>query len=98
MEHLDVDLEIGPSFHFSAPSEWEYGLAIGHSFGRIELIGEVHGTSLGQFRQDDLVLNGGVRYQISEGRLFLLSVGRSIYGQSTARVTFSSYVGIQFNF
>jgi hypothetical protein len=98
IEQLDMDFELGPNFDFNAPNEYDYGLVIGHTFGRLELIGEIHGTSLDHFRKDDLILNVGARYQISEGHTLLLSAGRSLYDESTARVTFLSYVGIQFNF
>ena len=95
---LEIGFEAGPNFHFNAPNEWDCGLVIGHTFGKLEVIGEIHGAALDHFRQDDLILNVGTRYQITEGYMLLLSAGRSIHDDNTARVTFSSYVGVQFNF
>jgi hypothetical protein len=95
---IEINFEAGPDFHFNTPNEWDYGLAIGHSFGALELLGEIHGTALDHFQEDDLVLNVGARYQIAEHYALLLSVGRSIHDDNTARATFLSYTGIQFTF
>jgi hypothetical protein len=95
---LEVNFEAGPGFHFNAPNEWDYGIAVGHSFGALELVGEIHGTALDQFQQDDLVFNVGGRCQISEHYALLLSAGRSIHSDNTPRATFLSYTGIQFTF
>ena len=95
---IDLDFEAGHGFHFNAPDEWDYGVVAGHSFGDFELMGEVHGTALDHFQQDDLLVNIGARYQISKGYALLLSAGRSIHSDNTPCATFLSYTGIQFTF
>jgi len=95
---LDINFEAGHGFHFNAPDEWDYGIAVGHSFGDFELMGEIHGNALDHFQQDDLVVNVGARYQISKNCALLLSVGRSIHSDNTPCATFLSYTGIQFTF
>jgi hypothetical protein len=95
---IDLNLEAGHGFHFNAPDEWDYGIVAGHSFGDFKLMGEFHGTALDHFEQDDLVVNIGARYQLSEGYALLLSAGRSIHSDNTPRATFLSYTGIQFTF
>lgn len=37
---VEIDFEAGPDFHFNAPNEWDYGVAIGHSSGKLEAIGK----------------------------------------------------------
>ncbi|HEY0791797.1 MAG TPA: hypothetical protein VGD78_12110 [Chthoniobacterales bacterium] len=98
LDPLEVGLEAGPDFHFNTSNEWDYGIVIGRSFGKFELVGEIHGSALEFFRRDDLILNLGVRYQIREGCTLLLAAGRSIHDDGTAPVTLSSFVGIRFNF
>lgn len=95
---LDIVFEAGHGFHFNAPDEWDYGIVVGHSFGDFELMGEIHGIALNHFQEDDLIVNFGMRYQISKGYALLLSAGRSIYSDNTPPTTFLSYTGIQFSF
>lgn len=95
---LGIGLETGPNFHLHAPNEWDHGVAVGHSMGKLELIGKIHGTAFEHFRHDDLIFNVGLRYHIREGYMLLLAVGRSIHDDDTTRVRRSSYVRLQTNF
>jgi hypothetical protein len=95
---LEINFEAGPDFHFQTANEWIYGVAVGHSFGDFELIGEIHGTALNRFQEDDLVVNIGARYQFTKGYSLLLSVGRSIHDNNTPPATFLGYAGIEFDF
>lgn len=95
---VELNLEAGPDIHISGPSEADYGLAAGHTFGNLEILGEIHGSTVGDFQEDDLVVEAGFRYQIKEGYTVLFSIGRSVYSAGTPAATFLSYTGMQFNF
>ncbi len=94
-----VNLELGYIFKEKLEDEWLYGLAASYALSeKIELVGEVFGTSQKDFKSHDLVFNLGTRYKLSDHYVLLLSAGRSIFNSGVEEAQFLSYLGIQFLF
>lgn len=96
---IEVNAEVGYALVQDRGDELIYGLAFGHSISeRFELLGEVHGTALRDFREDELVFNLGTRWKLNGKLVILGSAGRSLRDTASDAHTLLAYVGIQFNF
>ena len=91
-----ADAEFGPVGISVGRSEWLYGIVGGYEVEKSTmLIAELHGTSRMNFARDTLAVNFGLRHEISETRILILSVGHEIRaaGEPTALI---GYFGMQF--
>jgi len=96
---IEVDGEIGYRFIQNRPDEWFYGLALGHQFTqRLEVIGELHGTSVRNFTADQLVYNIGGRFKVAHKLVLLFAGGRSIRDLPDEHRRVFASVGLRLNF
>ncbi|HKC66394.1 MAG TPA: transporter [Pyrinomonadaceae bacterium] len=76
-----------------------YGLALGrHVSKRLELLGEIHGNALRNFKENELLFNLGGRYELTKHFTLLFSSGRSFRRASTGEPTLILYAGTQLSF
>ena len=96
---ISLNPEFGYVFHEYGDNEWLYGLAIGYeASSKLELLGEISGTTGQDFEDDELVFNIGARWKLSKTNTLLISAGRSFRGSAADEPEFLFYTGIQFNF
>ena len=90
-----ADAEFGPVGISVGRSEWLYGIVGGYDVAKpTMLMAELHGTSRMNFTRDTLTVNFGLRHQLAETRILILSFGHEIRspGESTALI---GYFGMQ---
>ncbi|HWY39945.1 MAG TPA: hypothetical protein VNX27_04040 [Chthoniobacterales bacterium] len=90
-----VDGEGGPLASSVGRSEWLYGIVAGYDLGKpTMLMAELNGTSRMNFTRDTLTVNFGLRHQLAETRILILSFGHEIRsaGEPTALI---GYFGVQ---
>jgi hypothetical protein len=90
-----INVEVGRLFE-SAGGEWVWGLAVGHDFGRVELLAEVFGTHGGDEASRQVIVNLGGRVPVAPSATFLFSGGWSVSDGEGPRHTFL-YIGLQLN-
>ncbi|HEU5237969.1 MAG TPA: hypothetical protein VFU37_12615, partial [Pyrinomonadaceae bacterium] len=74
-----------------------YGFAVGREVSkRLELMAEIHGEPNRSWREDDRLINFGLRYKLSNHYTLLFSSGRSLRPAESGAPTFLMYVGLQF--
>jgi hypothetical protein len=74
-----ADMEFGPVGISVGRSEWLYGFVGGYDLAKpTMLMAEIHGTSRMNFTRDTLTINLGLRHEITETRILILSVGHEI--------------------
>ncbi len=74
-----ADAEFGPVGISIGRSEWLYGFVGGYDVAKpTMLMAELHGTSRMNFTRDTLTVNFGLRHEITETRILILSVGHEI--------------------
>mgnify|MGYP001595757307 FL=1 len=96
---ISLNPELGYAFREYNNDEWIYGLALGYeASSNLELLAEIHGTTLQDFQDDEVVFNLGARCGLSESRILLLSAGRGFHSAASAEPEFLLYAGIQFVF
>ncbi|MBW7996941.1 MAG: hypothetical protein FVQ81_10325 [Candidatus Glassbacteria bacterium] len=96
---LSVNGELGYAFLSSGEDELLFGLALGHEFSeRLELMGEIYGTSTTGFDESEWVFNLGARFETHQGFTLLASGGRSLGGGASGGSDLLLYLGAQFIF
>jgi hypothetical protein len=96
---ISLNPEFGYVFHEYDDNEWIYGLALGYeASSKLELLGEISGTTGQDFENDELVFNIGARWELSETNTLLFSAGRSFRDSASGEPEFLLYTGMQFNF
>ena len=96
---LGLNLEIGYSSIEHAADEWLYGLAAAWPLAeRFELLGEVNGTAVRDFRSDVLVFNIGGLLRVHEKINLLFSAGRSFRISDSTETKLLGFAGLQFAF
>ncbi len=92
---LGVNGEVGYLFK-PGDDEWVYGLLFGHKFEKVELLAELHGTGLRNFKNHHDVVNFGVRWDFAENKTLNASIGRSLRNRSEQDPSLIAYIGVQF--
>lgn len=92
---LGLNGELGYLFRRDE-DEWVYGLVLGHKFEKIEVLGELHGAGLRNFKRHDDIINFGMRWDFAENKTLNASIGRSLRSPSEENPSLIAYVGIQF--
>lgn len=92
---LGVNGEAGYLFE-PRDDQWVYGLMLGRKFEKIEVLAEVHGTGLRNFKNHHDVINFGVRWDFAEDKTINASIGRSLRSRSEEDPSLIAYIGIQF--
>jgi hypothetical protein len=89
------DAEFGPLASTVGRGEWLYGIVGGFEVAKTAmLMAELHGTSRTNFTRDVLTANVGLRYEFSETRILITSLGHELRDpdQSLALI---GYLGVQ---
>jgi hypothetical protein len=90
-----ADAEFGPLASTLGRSEWIYGIAGGVELAKTTmLMAELHGTSRMNFTRDVLTVNVGLRYQLTDARILIASIGHELRDPDQAR-SFIGYLGVQ---
>jgi len=89
-----VNVEAGRIFESGGKGDWVWGVALGHSFGSFEALGEVFSTHGDDAASRQLLVNLGGRVPVTAGSTILVSGGRSLSDGEGPRHTFL-YLGLQ---
>jgi hypothetical protein len=90
-----ADAEFGPLASTLGRSEWIYGVVGGVELAKTTmLMTELHGTSRMNFTRDVLTVNFGLRYQLTDARILIASIGHELRDPDQAR-SFIGYLGVQ---
>src|SRR5437588_288713 len=96
---VTIDGELGYQVVQREKDEVLYGLVVGGEINkRLELLGEIHGTAKRSFADNQMILNVGGRFKMSNHYTLLFSSGRSLRRTAIGQPTLVAYVGCQFNF
>jgi hypothetical protein len=96
---VKINGEVGYRFTQHGPNEWECGLLLARQVtGRIELMGELHGSDLRTMRAGELFFNAGSRVRIGRNAVLMFSAGRTILGVASDGPHYIAALGLQFNF
>ena len=89
------DAEFGPVGISVGRSEWLYGMVGGFDVAKpTMLMAELHGTSRMNFSQQILTLNFGLRHEVTETRILIVSLGHEIVSPDKP-LAFIGYFGMQ---
>lgn len=95
---FEVTSELGYRIIQHESDELEYGLLFTRLVTRrVELMGELHGSSLRILREGELLLNIGSRIRLTKNAVLLISAGRTIVNSGEGPQNIGT-IGIQFNF
>ncbi|HEY3349654.1 MAG TPA: hypothetical protein VGM13_07760 [Thermoanaerobaculia bacterium] len=89
-----VNVEAGRVFESGGGGEWVWGVALGHTFGRVEALAEVYGAHGDAEDSRKVVLNLGGRVPFSAGSTLLASAGWSVSSGDGSRHAYV-YLGLQ---
>jgi hypothetical protein len=93
-----ADAEFGSLVSTVGRSEWLYGIVGGFEATKTTmLMAEVHGTSRTNFDQDVLTLNFGLRQELSETRILIVSLGHE-FRSPEDHLALIGYFGMQLLF
>ena len=93
-----ADLEFGPLLSSVGRSEWLYGVVGGVELSKTTAVmAELHGESRTPFTDDTLTLNFGLRQELSETHILILSIGHELRSADEARALVG-YFGLQLAF
>lgn len=97
---FELDVEVGYNFIQHADDEWRYGIAAAYPVTkRLELAGEIAGIVDQDFHRNDLMLNVGFRYDLTDQMKLLFSAGRSLRSSlNDDEPNLLVYAGVQFHF
>ena len=91
-----ADAELGPLISTVGRSEWLYGIVGGFEVTKkTTLMAELQGTSRTNFTEDVLTLNAGLRQELTENRILIISIGHEVRSAEQHRALIG-YFGMQF--
>lgn len=91
-----ADIELGPLASSVGRSEWLYGIVGGFEIAKTTMVMvELQGMSRTNFTRDALTVNAGVRQEVTEDRILIVSLGHEIRSAEQPRA-FVGYFGMQF--
>jgi hypothetical protein len=91
-----ADAEFGPFASTLGRSEWIYGIVGGVELAKTTmLMAELHGTSRMNFTRDVLTINVGLRHQLTEARILILSIGHELRAPEQDALALIGYCGVQ---
>ncbi len=96
-EDFDINFELGRWFRpVQTGDSWIAGFVLTREVRKgLELIAEIHDEKTILSVQDELILNFGTRYDLSEKYTLLLSAGRDLRNSLNATNSLLTYVGLQ---
>ena len=90
-----ADAEFGPVGITVGRSEWLYGIVGGYDVAKpTMLMAELHGTSRMNFSRDTLAINFGLRHELTETRILILSLGHELRSPEDS-LALIGYFGVQ---
>jgi Putative MetA-pathway of phenol degradation len=94
---FDINFEVGRWARSRGQFDtWIGGVVIGHHFGdAFELIAELHEETTTDWSRDELILNLGARWNLSERYSLLFSAGRDLHNSLQPENTLLTYLGLQ---
>ncbi len=96
---FEANEEFGYRIKQDRTDELIYGLALGRQVTkRLELLGEIHGEALRNFKENELLFNLGGRFGLTKHFTLLFSSGRSFRPASSGEPTLILYAGTQLTF
>jgi hypothetical protein len=94
---LGVNGEVGYNFEQRGAGTWEYGLLFGRDASeKVELLGELHGSSDKDFSGSETLINLGSRVGLTNHVTLLVSAGRTLHSPGVS--TTIAALGLQLNF
>jgi hypothetical protein len=99
-EGFDINFELGRWIRpVNLGDSWIAGFVLTREVRKgVELIAELHEEAAVQSTQDELILNFGARYDLSEKYTLLLSAGRDLHNSLETTNTLLTYVGLQMRY
>jgi hypothetical protein len=96
-ENFDINFEIGRWFRPAGQTDtWIGGFVLTHEVQKgFEVIAELHEEAALHGSQDELIMNYGARWDLSERYTLLLSAGRDLHNTLGEKNTLLGYVGLQ---
>jgi hypothetical protein len=92
---IEADLEFGPLASTVGRSEWLYGCIAGFELTKsTTLMAELHNTSRMNFSRNVLTGNFGLRHELTETQILIISLGHEIVSADEARALIG-YFGMQ---
>lgn len=86
--------DVGYSFLASAPNEFAYDIVMGYDQSEpCELLLEVHGDNQIHIGFEEMILNLGLRYNLSSSLEFIASAGTTMYSIEPGRTSIA-YLGV----
>jgi hypothetical protein len=94
---VTANAEIGHAFSSAArDSAWIAGLCVGREVSKgWEIDAEVYATGSDRLEHNEVLVNAGTRYDLSEHATLLLAVGRDTHNSLSPRLSLLAYAGIQ---
>ncbi|MBI3557757.1 MAG: hypothetical protein HY074_15970 [Deltaproteobacteria bacterium] len=94
---VTIFAETGYNFIQGKMGEWLYAVAVGYNVTPdVEILGEAHGNVRADFKDDELLVNAGVRVRLAKKLLLLLSAGHTVRNYSDEQSRFIMYVGVRY--
>jgi hypothetical protein len=92
-----IDGEFGPLGSTVGRSEWIYGIIGGLDVAKTTmLIAELHARSRMNFTEDTLIINIGLRHELAETRILIMSLGHEARSPADEPLALIGYFGVQF--
>ena len=89
--------EIGHVWREKRSDQWFYGLAVEYPReARFKWMAELHGEADKRFREEELLLNVGAKWEFHPNTALIFSAGRGLRGTPGEKVDLISYIGLQF--
>jgi len=91
-----IDGEFGPHISTVGRSEWIYGIVGGLEVAKTTLLmAELHARSRMNFTEDTLIVNIGLRHELAESRILIVSLGHEARAPSDDSLALIGYCGVQ---
>jgi hypothetical protein len=92
-----IDGEFGPLVSTVGRSEWIYGVVGGLDVAKTTMvIAELHARSRMSFSEDTLIVNVGLRHELAETRILIISLGHELRAPADESLALIGYFGVQF--
>lgn len=92
---VELNVELGSVISTVGRSEWLYGIVGGYEISKAaSVMAELHGTARTNFSRDVLTANIGLRYELTEHQILIVSLGHDLYSNDEAKA-FIGYFGMQ---
>jgi hypothetical protein len=92
----EVNGEVGRNFVQNGDDGWSWGISNESEFGHFELLGEVHGETIGSLPSNIIVDIGG-RLKFTTQLTLLMAAGTGVHGSTDDRTHLRIYIGLQLN-